>query len=33
MAQDRELLDAGADGAAARLTEGDQAQADLIRNG
>jgi len=30
---DRQLLDASADGAAARLAEGDQAKTDLIGNG
>jgi hypothetical protein len=33
MAEDREYLDSSADGAAARLTEGDEARTDLIRNG
>ena len=33
MAEDREYLDSSADGSAARLTEGDEARTDLIRNG
>ena len=33
MAEDRDYLDSSADGAAARLAEGDQAKTDLIGNG